>query len=130
MFFTTSCCIICPQTSSSLLSFGTFPIPSIFAFTFNHVFCSSRCPTVYPICPILCPGSALPAGHGERLPEGRTGVATHTPLSTQLPVASSGQSPNYDGMHTRDYGLTCRSRTCTGTKRLPLKRTLRNRKTK
>lgn len=85
---------------SYLLFFCTFPIPSIFALTFSHVFCPSRCPTAYPICPILCPGSALPAGHRQRLPEGRTGVATHTPLSTQLPVASGGRTPNDEQMHT------------------------------
>ena len=69
-------------------SISTFPIPSIFALTFSHVFCLSQRPTAYPICPILCPSSPLPAGHRQRLPEGRTGVATHTPLSTGLPVAS------------------------------------------
>lgn len=69
-------------------SISTFPIPSIFALTFSHVFYLSQRPTAYPICPILCPSSPLPAGHRQRLPEGRTGVATHTPLSTGLPVAS------------------------------------------
>lgn len=69
-----------------------FRFPLFLPLTFSRVFCSSRCPTAYPICPILCPGSALPAGHGQRLPEGRTGVATHTSLSTWLPVASGGRA--------------------------------------
>lgn len=94
-------------------SFCTFPIPHIFALTFSHVFCLSWCPTAYPICPILCSGSALPAGHGQRLPEGRTGVAAHTPLNTQLPVASGGHTPNHEQMHTLKHkgtpkqGYTC-----------------------
>lgn len=73
------CVLLAPTYCSSLCS---FPIPSILALTFSRVFCSSRCPTAQPICPVLSPDSALPAGREQRLPEGRTGVAMHTPLST------------------------------------------------
>lgn len=64
---------------------------------------SCACPDVPPLIQSVqssVPSSALPAGQGQRLPEGRTGVAAHTSLNTQLPVAFSGHAPNYERMHT------------------------------
>lgn len=81
-------------------AFCTFPFPSIFVFTFSHALCSSPCPpTAYPICPVSLSRLSLPAGSVQRLPKKGTGVATHTPLSMQIPVAASRQRHKYTTKH-------------------------------
>lgn len=96
-------CIICKKLISYLGFYILyFPIP-ILDFTFSRVFFLSQCPTAHAICSILCPSPALPAGHGQRLPTGRTGVATYTLLSTQLPVALCRPGPNYEQINIHLY---------------------------
>lgn len=74
------------------------PSPSAASSTRPHF------PPLVQSVPSSVPGTALPAGRGQRLPEGRTGVATHTPLSTQLPVASGGLVPSSEGIGTATKG--------------------------
>lgn len=58
----------------------------------------SQHPAANPICSFLSTDSSLPAGHEQRLPEERTGVATHTSLSNQVPVASGRRVSSNDAV--------------------------------
>lgn len=62
----------------------------------------SQPPAANPICSFLGADSSLPAGREQRLPEERTGVATHTSLSNQVPVASGGRPSSNDALKRGD----------------------------
>lgn len=93
--YITACCPFIALLIRSFL-YALFLLPPFWPSP-SALFLSQH-PAANPICPFLSAGSSLPAGREQRLPEERTGVATHTSLSNQVPVASGRRVSSNDAL--------------------------------